>query len=77
QAQFMDVAGLHLLRQAAFGHGIHYCIGAPLARLEGRVALNALLDRFARIEVDPDARLTYHGTNVFGARHLPLAVKRA
>ncbi|MGW3852326.1 cytochrome P450 [Streptomyces fagopyri] len=64
-------------RQAAFGHGIHYCIGAPLARLEGRVALNALLDRFARIEVDPDARLTYHGTNVFGARHLPLAVKRA
>ncbi|MEU3246143.1 cytochrome P450 [Streptomyces sp. NPDC006875] len=64
-------------RQAAFGHGIHYCIGAPLARLEGRVALNALLDRFARIEVDPDARLTYHGTNVYGARHLPLAVKRA
>ncbi|MFF4402326.1 cytochrome P450 [Streptomyces sp. NPDC001480] len=64
-------------RQAAFGHGIHYCIGAPLARLEGRVALNALLDRFARIEVDPDARLVYHGTNVFGARHLPLVVKRA
>ncbi len=64
-------------RQAAFGHGIHYCIGAPLARLEGRVALNALLDRFLRIEVDPDVRLTYHGTNVFGARHLPLVVKRA
>ncbi|MEU3985432.1 cytochrome P450 [Streptomyces sp. NPDC026672] len=64
-------------RQAAFGHGIHYCIGAPLARLEGRIALNALLDRYARIEVDPDARLSYHGTNVFGARHLPLLVKRA
>ncbi|MEV5431937.1 cytochrome P450 [Streptomyces sp. NPDC052701] len=64
-------------RQAAFGHGIHYCIGAPLARLEGRIALNALLDRFTSIRVDRDAPLAYHGTNVFGARHLPLRVERA
>ena len=65
------------VRQAAFGHGIHYCIGAPLSRLEGRVVLNALLDRFSDIRVDPDATLTYHGTNVYGARHLPLVVRRA
>ncbi|WP_246113353.1 cytochrome P450 [Streptomyces montanus] len=64
-------------RQAAFGHGIHYCIGAALARLEGRVVLNALLDRFTRIQVDPDAHLAFHGTNVYGARHLPLLVQRA
>jgi cytochrome P450 len=63
-------------RQAAFGHGIHYCIGAALARLEGRVVLNALLDRFTRIRVDPDARLAFHGTNIYGARHLPLLVRR-
>jgi cytochrome P450 len=64
-------------KQAAFGHGIHYCIGAPLARLEARVALEALLDRYAAIRVDPDARLSWHGTNVFGARHLPLLVRPA
>ncbi|MFM9458484.1 cytochrome P450 [Streptomyces europaeiscabiei] len=64
-------------RQTAFGHGIHYCIGAPLARLEGRIALEALLDRYDHITVDPQARLAWHGTNVFGARHLPLLVHRA
>lgn len=38
-------------RHLAFGHGTHYCLGAPLARLEGRTALRALSARF------PDARL--------------------
>ena len=36
----------------AFGAGIHYCIGAPLARLEGQVAINALLKRYPRIRLD-------------------------
>ncbi|MBB5955748.1 cytochrome P450 [Saccharothrix tamanrassetensis] len=35
-------AGGHL----AFGHGIHYCLGAPLARIEGEIAIGTLLDRF-------------------------------
>ena len=30
----------------AFGHGVHYCVGAPLARLEGQIAIGRLLDRF-------------------------------
>lgn len=42
----------------AFGHGIHHCLGAPLARLEGRIALSMLFDRFpelrlAEVDVDP------------------------
>lgn len=36
-----------LKRHLAFGHGIHFCLGAPLARVEGRIALDALLDRFS------------------------------
>ena len=35
----------------AFGHGIHYCLGAPLARLEAEIAFNGLLDAYDRIEL--------------------------
>jgi cytochrome P450 len=41
-----DVSG-HM----AFGHGIHYCLGAPLARLEAEIAFNRLLDKYDRIEL--------------------------
>jgi cytochrome P450 len=41
-------------RHMAFGHGIHYCVGAPLARLEARVVLTVLLDRTSNITLDPE-----------------------
>lgn len=41
----------------AFGKGIHYCLGAPLARLEGEIAINALLQRLPEIRINTDAEL--------------------
>ncbi len=37
-----------------FGGGMHYCVGAPLARMETRVAINELLGRFPNLRLDPD-----------------------
>ncbi len=46
------------IRHLAFGHGVHFCLGAPLARLEARVALSAVTARFphARLDGDPSYR---------------------
>lgn len=57
----------------AFGRGIHFCVGAPLARLEGRVATNLLLDRYPRLRSDPQDPPTFLPTpNMTGAQRLPL-----
>ena len=57
----------------AFGHGIHFCLGAPLARLEGRVALNILLDRFNPLRTDPDDPVEFMpAPTMTGIRRLPL-----
>ncbi|HZE41809.1 MAG TPA: cytochrome P450 [Stackebrandtia sp.] len=39
----------------AFSHGLHHCLGAPLARLEARVAVESLLERAPNLEIDPEA----------------------
>jgi cytochrome P450 len=44
----------------AFGHGIRHCLGAPLAQLEGRIALGSLLARFPRLRLAvPPEHLTW------------------
>jgi cytochrome P450 len=66
-----------LRNQVAFGMGIHYCLGAPLARAEAKVTLNAFLDRFSAIKPGkaPAVRQTITPV-VFGFRQLPLVLNR-
>lgn len=78
-AMFPDPDRLWLQRpdsqkHLGFGYGIHYCLGAPLARLEGQIALNALLQRFDRFELCTD-ELDYGATILGrGLRRLPVRV---
>ncbi|MFJ3820616.1 cytochrome P450 family protein [Streptomyces nodosus] len=57
----------------SFGHGIHYCLGAPLARLEAGVAVRALLERCPDLRLDTSEPLVYvPGMLVRGVRRLPV-----
>ena len=55
-----------------FGYGIHFCLGAALARLEGRVALDEVLNRFPTWEVDWDNAVQARTSTVRGWEHLPV-----
>jgi len=60
-----------------FGHGVHFCLGAQLARMEGRLALEALLDRVGRLERGPGP-MTWHRTLVVrGPATLPIVLHPA
>lgn len=59
----------------AFGHGIHRCLGAPLARLEGEIAIRRLLTRFQRITLDSSAIPQYRGSTLMrGLTALPVRI---
>jgi cytochrome P450 len=65
--------------QLAFGHGIHHCLGAPLARVELRVAFGALLDAFPamRLAVDPEELRWRTSTIIRGLHSLPVRLNAA
>ncbi|RDG33025.1 cytochrome P450 family protein [Streptomyces corynorhini] len=58
----------------AFGHGIHFCVGAPLARLEARIVLRTLLERCPDLALDPAAGAYdwLPGLLIRGVRALPV-----
>ncbi|MET7285356.1 cytochrome P450 [Streptomyces sp. NPDC005573] len=77
-ARFPDPGRFDIRRPAgghvAFGHGIHYCLGAPLARLEARIAVGALLERFPGLALDahPAALAWREGMLIRGPQRLPV-----
>jgi cytochrome P450 len=80
-AHFKDPEKFDIVREpndhVAFGEGIHFCIGAPLARLEGSIAIGAALERFPDLRVkNPDAPITYKGSYFLrGLSRLEMALK--
>jgi len=76
--RFHDPERFDLRRQTAghlgFGHGIHYCLGAPLARLEAEIAFTGLLDAFSAIELAvPSGQLRWRLSTVMrGLERLPV-----
>lgn len=61
-----------------FGHGIHFCFGAPLARLEARIALRLVLERFPDIAVARRSEVEIQNPAVIvSVRRLPLEVRRS
>ena len=80
-AQFPDPDRFDIAREPrdhlAFGAGIHFCIGAQLARLEGKIAIGELIRRFPRVRLkDPAAKLGYKGSFFLrGLASLPMALE--
>ena len=82
ERQFEDPDGFVIDRHPnphlGFGKGIHFCLGAPLARLESKIALGILLRRFARLRVDPEQPLEpYPNPGFNGTKRLHLLVEAA
>ncbi|OBH64958.1 cytochrome [Mycobacterium colombiense] len=60
------------IRHISFGHGAHFCLGAALARLEARVALEETLARFPTWDVDEEAVTYVHTNSVRGPASVPI-----
>jgi cytochrome P450 len=67
----IDPCRRNAMKQLAFGHGEHFCLGAALARAEGRIAVETLLERMGDIALADDETLDYEPSYVLhGLKHL-------
>lgn len=60
-----------------FGHGIHSCLGAALARMESRIAIEELAARYRRLAVDETGLTRVHMSNVAGYKNVPVTAEPA
>ncbi len=78
EREFEDADRLDVRREnvhhLSFGYGIHFCMGASLARLEACVALDEVLSRWPEWEIDRDAAVMAHTSSVRGWKSLPARV---
>ena len=58
----------------AFGYGIHFCLGAALARMEGKIALEETVKRYKTWTVDKERSVPLHTSTVRGYQQLPIRV---
>jgi len=76
--QFPDPDKLDLARSpnrhVAFGHGIHFCVGAPLARLEAQIAFPAILNRFPKMQLTDEPLVYRRHTSNRNPVALPIAL---
>jgi cytochrome P450 len=75
ESAFPHAGNFELQRQPnhhlAFGHGVHFCVGAPLARLEGRIAFEALTQRIPTLRLAPDQQFVYNfNLIIYGHKHI-------
>ncbi|QBD77502.1 cytochrome P450 [Ktedonosporobacter rubrisoli] len=75
--QFSDPDSFDVARSPnkhlTFGHGIHFCIGAPLARMEATIALSMLLEQLPQLcLIDRAALEPFEGTTLFGFKRMPV-----
>ena len=77
-AQFVDADRLDIGRRdnrhVSFGFGIHFCLGAPLARLEGQVAIGALIRRAPRLQQASEALEWRESSTLRGLKSLPVTL---
>jgi len=59
-------------RHLAFGYGAHFCLGAALARMEGKIAIEEIHRRLPDYEVNHDEKVRFHSSNVTGWTKLPI-----
>lgn len=78
ERQFTDPERFDIDRDAnrhlTFGHGIHFCLGAPLARLEAEIAINLLFDEFSDLTISDDP--VFHEAEFYGAKRMMVMARR-
>ena len=77
RADEFDITRRPTVAAIGLGHGVHSCLGAALARMESRIALEEVINRWRSFEVDEAGLRRVHMSNVAGYSNVPVTVTRA